>query len=155
MKELRFREVGQEYKIKVMDSNEVDEKVEGLRIKPFYTIGELATIYKDMKAKDNALDRYYLKLCQSAIVLTNIDFEGYEVDEIFDVCSELGLAYEFSIVTEEFNELDRMIEKDESLYNGIMNLTKTLNDTLGKIKLDEKLSGFMGQLENAKNVGGK
>ena len=140
--ELKFREVNKAFSVK-LDKD--------IKIKPFLTWEEFSGIYELVSAQDNSFMRYYAKVVEFAKVVTNIDFDGMESQEIYDICAELGLSYTFKLEIEEFDELDRMIEKDESVYNSIVEVGKLLNDTLAKIEIDKKLGGFLGMLNKAQN----
>lgn len=143
MRELKFKNNNKSFKI----------DADGVKIKPFLTWAEFGAIYELVLAQDNSFMRNYAKVVEFAKVVTNIDFDGLESQEIYDICAELGLPYTFKLEIEEFDELDRMIEKDESVYNSIVEVGKMLNDTLAKIELDKKLGGFMGMLNKAQNKG--
>lgn len=143
MRELKFKNSNESFKI----------DVDGVKIKPFLTWEEFGAIYELVLAQDNSFMRNYAKVVEFAKVATNIDFDGIEPKEIYDICAELGLPYTFKLEIEEFDELDRMIEKDESVYNSIVEVGKMLNDTLAKVDLDKKLGGFMGMLNKAQNKG--
>ena len=140
--ELKFREVDGTFSV------ELDKEI---KIKPFLTWSEFGAIYESVSAQENSFMRNYAKVVEFAKVVTNIDFDGMESQEIYDICAELGLSYTFKLEIEEFDELDRMIEKDESVYNSIVEVGKLLNDTLAKIEIDKKLGGFLGMLNKAQN----
>ena len=132
MRELKFKETGLDKYTMSADNNEL------VKIKPFTTWIELSEIYKLVGAQNNAFMRHYAKVVEFAKVCTNIDFDGIEDTEIYDICSELKLTDEFSVLIEEYNELDRMIKSDESTYNLIKEITDSLlpqlNTAMEKIR---------------------
>lgn len=137
--ELKFKNSNESFKI------DLDE----VKIKPYLTWEEFSEIYKMVSAQSNSFMKYYCKVVEFAKVCTNIDFDGMEDNKIYDICSELGLPLEFSLNIEEYSEIDRMIDKDESIYNVIKeisdNLTPQINEAMKKIGDG---SGLMGKLKD-------
>ena len=129
--ELKFRGVDGTFGV------ELDKDI---RVKPFLTWSEFSGIYELVSAQDNSFMRYYCKIVEFAKTCTNIDFDGMEDVEIYDMVSELGLKYEFSIALEEFDELDMMIKKDESVYNAIKEISNGLG---GFASITDKLKEAM------------
>lgn len=123
--ELKFKEPNDKFKVSVMD---------GVMIKPFYTLQELCDVYSDMKNKETAIDRYCSKVVHTAKVCTNIDFVGISDAEIFDIVSELGLLYTFQLEIEGYDTLDKFISDISELINNVMNkiglvdVDKTIED---------------------------
>ena len=118
----------------------------GVQFKPFYTFAEMTAIMNDMQAdieeevngktitrSKTALERYFSKVVLTGIYNTNINFGDMSDNDKFDLLSELGLPYEFSVSVDGFDDLDRFIKSDESIYN----LLKIVADKLGT-----KLDGF-------------
>lgn len=123
MSELKFKEVSAEYKL----------DVDGVKIKPYLTWDEFANIYKSVSAQDNSFMRNFSKVVGFAKVCTNIDLDGMEEKEIYDICARLGLIFTFEVEVGEYQLLDSMIERDENTYNALVQIIDVL---------DKKMDGF-------------
>lgn len=138
MKELKFKEVSAEYKL----------DVDGVKIKPYLTWDEFANIYKLVSAQDNAFMRNFAKLIGFAKACTNINFDGMEEKEIYDICAEHGLSYNLSIEVDEYMELDSMIERDENTYNALITVTESLAEMMKGMNPEQAVKELEGVLGN-------
>ena len=143
MKELKFKEVSAEYKL----------DVDGVKIKPYLTWDEYAHIYEVVSAQDNAFMRNFSKVVEFAKACTNIDFDGMSEKEIYDICAERGSLCAFELEIEEYQLLDRMIERDENTYNALTQIIEVIDKKLDGFdvnKIQEGLLNLGGELENVK-----
>ena len=138
MKEIKFIEANETYKVELKN---------GVKLKPFYTIAEMTAIIDDMKSKDNALGRYFSKVVLTAIYNTNIDWTGFNHNEVFDACSELGLIDEFEYNIDMFHRFDDIIKQDESTYKLIGAFVDSLGDKLEGFDMAKIQDGFTGLKE--------
>ena len=141
MKELKFKEVGVEYSEKC-DNNE------NVLIKPFLTWDQYANIYKSVLAQDNSFMRNFSKVVEFAKACTNIDFDGMEEKEIYNVCAELELVGGFEYLISEYNLLDRMIERDENTYNALTSVTESLAEMMKGMNPESALKELEGVMGN-------
>jgi len=144
MKELKFKNCNESYKL----------DVDGVKIKPYLTWDEFSNIYNSVLAQDNAFMRNFAKLIGFAKACTNINFDGMEEKEIYDICAERGLSYNLSIEVDEYMELDRMIERDESAYNAIVQIIDVVDkkmDGFDVNKIQEGLINLGGELKDVKD----
>ena len=138
MKELQFKNCNESYKI----------DVDGVKIKPYLTWDEFSNIYNSVLAQDNAFMRNFAKLIGFAKACTNINFDGMEEKEIYDVCAERGLSYNLSIEVDEYMELDRMIERDENTYNALITVTESLAEMMKNMNPEQAVKELEGVLGN-------
>lgn len=138
MKELQFKNCNESYKI----------DVDGVKIKPYLTWDEFSNIYNSVLAQDNAFMRNFAKLIGFAKVCTNINFDGMEEKEIYDICAERGLSYNLSIEVDEYMELDRMIERDENTYNALTSVTESLAEMMKGVNPEQAVKELEGVLSN-------
>ena len=138
MKELQFKNCNESYKI----------DVDGVKIKPYLTWDEFSNIYNSVLAQDNAFMRNFAKLIGFAKACTNINFDGMEEKEIYDICAELGLSYNLSIEVDEYAELDRMIERDENTYNALTSVTESLAEMMKGMNPEQAVKELEGVLGN-------
>ena len=157
MRELKFKEESNLYSI---------ELESGIRIKPYLTIDELNTIILDMKEnqmkteKDgtktdtgkqkSALARHFSKVILTTDFCTNILIDGMDADEVYDLVAELCLMDEFKTFIPMYNEIDDMIESDESTYNLMKEITDSLLPQLNTAM--EKLGDGSGLMDKLKGV---
>ena len=152
MKELKFKNCTESYKI----------DVDGVKIKPYLTLGELYTTYYDMMAKvkvddkmvsKDALDRHFTKIVNLMKHCTNIDCSEMNDEEVYDTCAQLGLIFTFEVEIGEYQLLDRMIERDENTYNALTQIIEVIDKKLDGFdvnKIQEGLLNLGGELENVK-----
>ena len=126
---------------------EVDETIfkeeignKGIRIKPFLTIQELNEVYNDMMYSSDgkpksSLDRYFAKVVHISKLTTNINFSGMSDEDIYNLVASLEMPYQFMLIMNEFEELDRIIAREESLYN----MVKEINNNIGAMGIMDKL----------------
>ena len=126
---------------------EVDETIfkeeignKGIRIKPFLTIQELNEVYNDMMYSSDgkpksSLDRYFAKVVHISKLTTNINFSGMSDEDIYNLVASLEMPYQFMLIMNEFEELDRIIAREESLYN----MVKEINGNIGAMGIMDKL----------------
>ena len=138
MMELKFKEVSAEYKL----------DVDGVKIKPYLTWDEYAHIYKSVSAQDNAFMRNFSKVVEFSKACTNINFDGMEEKEIYDICAELGLQFTFEVEIGEYMELDRMIERDENTYNALITVTESLAEMMKGMNPEQAVKELEGVLGN-------
>jgi len=138
MKELQFKNCNESYKI----------DVDGVKIKPYLTWDEFSNIYNSVLAQDNAFMRNFAKLIGFAKACTNINFDGMEEKEIYDICAERGLSYNLSIEVDEYMELDRMIERDENTYNALITVTESLAEMMKGMNPEQAVKELEGVLGN-------
>ena len=138
MKELQFKNCNESYKI----------DVDGVKIKPYLTWDEFSNIYNSVLAQDNAFMRNFAKLIGFAKACTNINFDGMEEKEIYDICAERGLSYNLSIEVDEYMELDRMIERDENTYNALTSVTESLAEMMKGVNPEQAVKELEGVLSN-------
>lgn len=137
--ELKIKEVSEQY-------NVINEQV-GLKLKPFMTVEEMYTLYDDVKSKKDAFNRHFSKVVMTAKLLTNIDESQYTDKEIYDLCAELGLIFDFKLEVEQYEEIDRMIASDESTYNLISDIVEKLTPML--TNADKQTEALKEVLTNA------
>lgn len=138
MKELQFKNCNESYKL----------DVDGVKIKPYLTWDEFSNIYNSVLAQDNAFMRNFAKLIGFAKACTNINFDGMEEKEIYDICAERGLSYNLSIEVDEYMELDRMIERDENTYNALTSVTESLAEMMKGMNPEQAVKELEGVLGN-------
>ena len=138
MKELQFKNCTESYKI----------DVDGVKIKPYLTWDEYANIYKSVSAQDNAFMRNFSKVVEFAKACTNIDFDAMSEKEIYDICAQLGLLYTFELEIEEYQLLDRMIERDENTYNALITVTESLAEMMKGMNPEQAVKELEGVLGN-------
>ena len=115
--ELKFKEVSDKFNTQIKD----------IKIKPFYTFAEKYTIYSDMMEKQSAIEREFSKVVLTCKLNTNLDVSELDDIAIYDLCSELGLIYEFAMEIDGYNELDKLVKDDESVYKAFEMLSKQFN----------------------------
>lgn len=158
--ELKFRKVGEDFSL--MPNATVKE----LRIKPFYTIGEMATIYNDMiveyvtdengnktknesgefitKPKDS-LDEYFAKVVLTTRLCTNLDLTDIEQEDIFNLAMTLKLDKVYASYISQYTELDNMMKREKSTE-------KVIEEFLGKAEVMLKNVDTKGMFEKFKDV---
>lgn len=119
---IKLKEVNEQYNI-------INEEV-GLKLKQFMTVEEMYTLYDDVKSKKDSFNRHFSKVVMTAKLLTNVDDAKYTDKEIYDICAELGLIFDFKLEVEQYEEIDRMIASDESTYNLISDIVEKLTPIL-------------------------
>ena len=147
MKELQFKNCNESFKI----------DVDGVKIKPYLTLGELYTTYYDMLAKvkvddkmvsKDALDRHFTKIVNFAKHCTNIDCSEMNDEEVYDTCAQLGLIFTFEVEIGEYQLLDRMIERDENTYNALITVTESLAEMMKGVNPEQAVKELEGVLGN-------
>ena len=141
MMELEFKEVGVEYSEKCDEYNEI-------KIKPYLTWDEYANIYKSVSAQDNSFMRNFSKVVEFAKVCTNIKFDGMSDKEIYDICAKLRLVGNFEFMIDEYNLLDRMVERDENTYNALTSVTESLAEMMKGMNPESALKELEGVMGN-------
>lgn len=137
-----------ELKIKESEFQKYSVELKGkLRLKPFLTWAERGHIYNTMLAQDSSFMREYAKVVETAKVCLNVDFEGMTDVEIYDLCAECGLLYEFKIEIDEYMEFDEMIKNQESTYNLISDIVEKLTPMLANA--DKQTEALKEVLTNA------
>lgn len=138
MKEIRLVEV---------DATCGAELKDGIKLKTFYTIAEMTAIINDMKEKDDAINRLFSKVVLTARFNTNIDWNDFTDNEIFDTCAELGLIDEFVFEIPMYNEFDDIIKNDESTYKLLEVFINSFSAKLDGFDLTKIQDGFSGLKE--------
>ena len=138
MKELKFKNSNESFKI----------DVDGVKIKPYLTWDEYAHIYEVVSAQDNAFMRNFSKVVEFAKACTNIDFDGIEEKDIYDICAERGLQFTFEVEVGEYMELDRMIERDENTYKALTSVTESLAEMMKGMNPEQAVKELEGVLGN-------
>lgn len=136
MKEIKMIEVDENLYKEILDS--------GIKLKTFYTIAEMSAIIKDMKSKNEALDRLFSKVVLTARFNTNIDWDDFTDNEIFDTCAELGLIEEFGYNIEMFYKLDDIIKNDESVYKVVSTFLESVETKFEGFDIATIQDGFSG-----------
>ena len=138
MRELKFKNSNESFKI----------DVDGVKIKPYLTWDEFANIYKSVSAQDNAFMRNFSKVVGFAKACTNIDLDGMEEKEIYDICAQLGLIFTFEVEIGEYQLLDSMIERDENTYNALTSVTESLAEMMKGMNPESALKELEGVMGN-------
>lgn len=125
--------------MRVFNIKEVDERYEielrdGIKIKPFYTLAEKYAIYNDMKSKTNSFDREFSLIVLTAKFCTNIDLDGIDDNEVYDIIAELRLNEQFEFEVSGYMDMPKLIDKDESIYKAVELLVSAIGDKLDNIK---------------------
>ena len=139
--ELKFKE-DDKYTVELRD---------GIKLKPYYTLAEKKAIYDDMSSKTNSFDRDFSLFILTAVFCTNVDFGEISDNEIYDIASELGLYTDFKYEIEEYSDMYKLIERDESTYKSFEMLMGGMSNMLKDFdmsKIQDGFSGLGGALEN-------
>ena len=120
----------------------------GVKIKPYLSWEEMKDTYLMIKSQDGGFMRHFAKVVEVTKYCTDLDLEGLENDEIFTLANSLGLPYEYSLEVCGYDELDKMIKDDESVYNLMSDILPKLEGMVSGMNFD----GVMSQLENMKGV---
>ena len=152
MKELKLKEI----KVLTEDGVEVnDERYSldleyGIKLKPFYTWEEKSIIFETMKAVDNELIRDMVLRTLTARFCTNIDFnemtdnEEMTDSEIYDVIAELDLMPDFKVNIDEYMDMPKLVEREESTYKALTSIISSINDMLKDFDMSKIQEGFNG-----------
>lgn len=148
-----------ELKIKFKDVDDRYEAVEdinlkGVKIKPFYTWTEKANIFDTMKAQDNEVLRDMALIVKTAEYCTNIDFDGMSDADAYDIVSELRLIGDFKIIIDDYIDMYKLVEREESSYKALSQIIDAINDKLKDLDMTKIQDGFngLGGVLNGKSV---
>ena len=132
--------------LKVKEVNERYESFEnGIKIKPFYTWVEKADIFDTMKAQDNEVLRDMALVVKTAEYCTNIDFSNAKDDaEKYDIVAELRLIEEFKINIDEYMDMPKLVEREESTYKALTSIISSVNNMLKDFDMSKIQEGFNG-----------
>ena len=148
MKDLKFLEV---------DTNTYSEiplhdEDSGIKVKPFYTLAEKFTIYSDMKDNELSFHRDYALIVQTARFCTNIDFTDMTDEEIYNVCAERRLIDTFEIYVSEYMNMNKLIEREESVYKAFEFLIDTISKKMETFDSTQIIAEVQKGLANGKNI---
>ena len=144
-----------------------------IKIKTYLTSDELGTIISDMKyvydkkgnivERKDAFNRHFTKVVDVAKSCAKSALKDCKSDdEVYNFCSENGLIKRFEEEVQMYNEIDKIIERDESVYN-LMNetvdllskkvdeLTSVSNIDKMKLVLSDAINKMKPMLEKANN----
>ena len=135
--------------MKVFDIKVVDERYSlelegGIKLKPFYTLAEKCNIYEDMLGKRDSLNRDFALIVLTAKFCTNIDFSGMDDNDAYDIIAELRLIEEFKINIDEYMDMPKLIEREESTYKALTSIIDSVNNMLKDFDMNKIQEGFSG-----------
>ena len=145
--------------MKVFNIKEVDERYNlelegGIKLKPFYTLSDKVTIYDDMLSsvedengkmtKKDSLNRDFSLIVLTAKLCTNIDFDGMSDNEVYDIVAELRLIETFKIEIDEYLDMPKLVDREESTYNALTEIISSINDKLKDFDMSKIQDGFSG-----------
>lgn len=119
-----------------------------VKIKSYLSWEEMKDIYTMMLNQSNEFMRHYAKVTMVTQFCTNIDLEGMEDDAVFTLANKLGLPYEYSLSVCGYDELNKMVKNEESVY-------KLMEQFLPKIETmvsGMNMTDVFSQLESMKGV---
>lgn len=150
MRQLQFKEADERFSVPFL----VDKfGIEKVMIKPFYTGEEMMDVYMDIKEKTDAYNRNFTKVVHTAKICTDIDFTNVTDEEVYDICAELGLPYEFMLSIDDYETVARMVKEDESAYGLMKELTDKFTAILENAQpMIEKLGDGSGFLDKIKGM---
>ena len=135
--------------MKVFNIKEVDERYSlvlegGIKLKPFYTWAEKIEIFNVMLAQNSAVLRDMALAVKTAEFCTNIDFGNMLDDEKYNIVAELRLIGEFKIEIDEYLDMPKLVDREESAYNAITEIISSINDKLKDFDMNKIQDGFNG-----------
>ncbi len=135
--------------MKVFDIKEVDERYSldlegGIKIKPFYTLAEKLNIYEDMLGKKDSLNRDFALIVLTAKFCTNINFDGMDDNDAYDIIAQLRLIEEFKMNIDEYMDMPKLVEREESTYKALTSIISSINDMLKDFDMSKIQEGFSG-----------
>ena len=135
--------------MKVFDIKVVDERYSlelegGIKLKPFYTLAEKLNIYEDMLGKKDSLNRDFALIVLTAKFCTNIDFGGMDDNDAYDIIAQLRLIEEFKVNIDEYMDMPKLVEREESTYKALTSIISSINDTLKDFDMSKIQDGFNG-----------
>ena len=148
MKDLKFLEVDMD------EYNQFPEhyKDSGIKVKPFYTLAEKFTIYSDMKDNELSFHKDFALIVQTARFCTNIDFTDMTDEEIYNVCAERRLVDTFEIYVSEYMNMNKLIERDESVYKAFEFLIDTIGKKMETFDSTQIIAEVQKGLANGKDI---
>lgn len=138
MREVTFKEVGTEYKVSF------DELIKGLKLKPFYTWEEKINIFDVMKAQSSAVLRDMALIVMTARYCTNIDLDEMTDAEAYNIIAELRLIGDFICEIEDYLDMHKLVEREESAYKAVESITKSMETLLKTFDMSKIQEGFSG-----------
>jgi len=135
MRELKFKEHSHNYTL------EVEHKI---KLKQFYTLAEKTAIYTDMLSKPDSFNRDFSLIVLTARFCTNIDFTDITDNEVYDIVAELLLIEEFKTKIDEYLDMYKLIEREESTYKLIGTFLETISTKLDGFDMKQIQDGFKG-----------
>lgn len=122
----------------------------GIKLKPYYTHDEKFNIYSLMSAQGNSFNMDMALIVGTAKACTNIDFDGLEDKEIYDIVQENLLIGDFKYEIEEYTDMVKLIERDNSTSELLKPIMVELETKLKNFDMS-KVQGLLGGiLTNAK-----
>lgn len=110
-------------------------------------------VYMDIKEKTDAYNRNFARVVHTAKICTDIDFTNVTDEEIYDICAELGLPYEFVLSIDDYETVAKMVKEDESAYGLMKELTDKFTAILENAQpMIEKLGDGSGFLDKIKGM---
>ena len=119
-----------------------------IKIKSYLSWEEMKDIYTMMLNQSNEFMRHYAKVTMVTQFCTNLDLSGMEDDAVFTLANKLGLPYEYSLGICGYDELNKMVKNEESVY-------KLMEQFLPKIETmvsGMNMTDVFSQLESMKGV---
>ena len=135
--------------MKVFNIKEVDERYSvnlegGVKLKPFYTLADKLNIYEDMSSKKDAFNRDFALIVLTAKLCTNIDFNGMDDNDLYDIVAELRLIETFKVEIDEYMDMIKLVERDESTYKALTLIISSIDDKLKDFDMNKIQEGFSG-----------
>lgn len=143
--ELKFKEVDERYEdVKKLDISGYveDEIANNLKIKTYLEASEINSIINQCLLTNNQLERELIKISKIVEYCTNIDIDldkdgEISGEEVYNLIYKNRLYYTLYYNVDNYEDIDRLLNKQESLYNVFSDLSMDLND-----KMDELLEQF-------------
>ena len=151
MSELKFREVNDRYKTVFKEDFPTD-----IKIKPYYTLVEKRIIHNDMMSTidkegntipRDAFGRDFSLIVLTATYCTNIDFTNMSDNDIYDTVAENLLIEQFKIEIDEYLDMYKLIEREESTYKLINTFLDVISKKLDGFDMNKIQEGFVGLKE--------
>lgn len=134
--ELKFREVGEEF----FDC----DRLEGLKVKKYFTIEELDDIVKECLATDNQVERHMIHTCKLAEYCTNLDIvdgDSINGNEVYNMLAKNGLV-NFLEYEVQNDQVEYLIERAESSYAVGKVLTDGFMESFKKFDFNKVTTDF-------------
>ena len=151
--ELKLKEVDESYSVGLTD---------GIKVKPYLTIGEIDSVVTECMTPNEkgidktAIERYLIKTVRLVEYCTNIDMVNekniVDANDVYNLVVQIGALENILYSVTNAYVIDEIIDNSENTYSIVKECTKDLKEALKNFDMSKIQNGFENLGSVIKNV---